>query len=137
MMADSDQLTVRLAGGKRGEADYKGFSFKTDQPVSSGGEGTAPSPFDLFLASIGTCAGFYVTAFCLQRQIPTEGIRLVQTMHRNVESHMVERVDIEIHLPPGFPAKYRDAVVRAAESCAVKKHLARPPAFSVVAAKME
>jgi putative redox protein len=132
-VADAEQMVVSFPGGKRVDADYKGFVVKTDQSQASGGEGAEPAPFDLFLVSLGTCAGIYVLSFCQHRGIPTEGIRLIQNVHRNGESKMVERIDIEIRLPPEFPAKYQGAVVRAAELCAVKKHLAQPPSFSVVA----
>ena len=116
------------------ETTVRGFTIATDQPVSDGGNNTAPSPFDLFLASIATCAGYYVAAFCLARSISTDNIRLTQTVHRNEATHMVESIDIVICLPQGFPDKYRSAVVRAAESCTVKKHLAAPPKIAVLAA---
>jgi ribosomal protein S12 methylthiotransferase accessory factor len=74
------EMTIRLAGGMRVSADFKGFAIATDQPQESGGEGSAPSPFDLFLASLGTCAGFYIQSFCQKRGIPTQGIGLVQRM---------------------------------------------------------
>ena len=102
-----------------------------DQPVKAGGEDSAPAPFDLFLASIGTCAGYYVKAFCDQRGIPAEGIRILQHVNYNLDQRRVDRIDIEIKLPPEFPEKYKEAVVQAANSCAVKKHLIVPPAIEV------
>jgi putative redox protein len=91
---------------------------------------SAPMPFELFLASIGTCAGIYVLGFCRQRNLPTEGIRIIQRNHAN--SHgMVEKIDLDIQVPPTFPAQYYDALVRSAELCKVKKTLENPPKFEV------
>ncbi len=124
-------MVISFPGGRRVDAAYKGFTIETDQSVSNGGEGSAPAPFDLFLASLGTCAGIYVLTFCSKRGIPTEGIRLIQKTERNAESKMIERISIVIKLPTDFPSKYRNAVVKSAEQCTVKKHLAQPPAFAV------
>ena len=124
-------MIITFPGGKRVDAEYKGFTVQTDQPATAGGEGSAPAPFDLFLASIGTCAGIYVLSFCQERQIPIEGARLVQRTERDPETRLIGRIAIDIELPPGFPEKYREAVKSAAELCTVKKHIARPPAFDI------
>jgi ribosomal protein S12 methylthiotransferase accessory factor len=125
------EMEISFPGGKRVDARYKGFNIATDQPEANGGEGSAPSPFDLFMASIGTCAGIYVLSFCRNRDIPTDRIRIVQTMERNAGSKMIERISIVIKLPTDFPSKYRNAVAKSAEQCTVKKHLAQPPALAV------
>jgi putative redox protein len=127
------KFTITLGGGKKVDAKVREFTVRTDQPTSSGGDDTAPSPFELFLASLGTCAGFYVASFCQARSIPTDGISLTQTIIRNDTTHMVEKIVIDVLLPPSFPEKYRGAVVKAAESCTVKKHLAAPPEILVTA----
>jgi putative redox protein len=124
---------IELTGGKKVSMKIRGFTINTDQPVSDKGEDSAPSPFELFLASLGTCAGYFVVAFCQSRSIPTENIVMTQTVVRSDTTHMVEKIIIDMTLPPDFPPKYRDAVVRAAESCTVKKHLAAPPQIQVVA----
>ncbi len=124
-------MIITFPGGKRVDAGYKGFTIRTDQPVSGGGENSAPAPFDFFLASIGTCAGIYVLSFCQERGIPVEGARLVQRMERDPETKMIARLAIDIELPAGFPEKYREAVRSAAELCTVKKHIARAPAFDI------
>jgi ribosomal protein S12 methylthiotransferase accessory factor len=128
-------MLVTLPGGKKVTAQYKGFTIQTDQPESDGGEGSAASPFDLFLTSIGTCAGYYVLAFCQSRQIPTQGISVGVTFQRSPEKKLVETIAIEILLPADFPDKYKEAVVRAAETCTVKKHLAHPPTITITAQK--
>jgi ribosomal protein S12 methylthiotransferase accessory factor len=124
-------MEIAFSGGKRVDALYKGFTIQTDQSVFSGGEGSAPQPFDLFLASIGTCAGIYVLVFCQQRKIPTEGIRLIQRTEKDREIKMITKISIEIQLPPDFPEKYKAAVIKAAGYCGVKRHMHQPPAFEI------
>ena len=124
-------MEITFPGGKKVNAMCKGFTIRTDQPPHRGGTGSAPSPFDLFLASIGTCAGFYVLSFCHERAIPTDNIKLVQTMERDSEKGMVRKIQIEIQLPPSFPEKYKQAVVKAAQLCTVEKHLEAPPHIEI------
>ncbi len=124
-------MKIYFPGGKKVYADYNGFTHKTDQPVIGGGEGTAPAPFDLFLASMGTCAGIYVLGFCQQRNINTEGLELEQSLEFNPDTRLVEKVKIDIKLPEGFPEKYAGALINVAKLCAVKKHLDNPPEFVV------
>lgn len=102
-----------------------------DMVITTNQDGSAPSPFNLFLASIGTCAGIYVVSFCRQRDLPLEGIRIRQRTRSNPETRMVEGIDLDIEVPPDFPEKYHAALVRSANQCAVKKHLAQPPAVEV------
>jgi putative redox protein len=124
-------MMITFPGGKKVNADYNGFTHQTDQPLAGGGENSAPSPFDLFLASLGTCAGFYVLSFCQQRGIDPAAIRIRQSMERDPQTHLITMVNIEIILPGDFPEKYRAAVVQAAQLCTVKKHLENPPKFNL------
>jgi putative redox protein len=124
------EMIIDFPGGARVDAHFGDFTVKTDQPAMGGGEGSAPTPFAVFLSSIGTCAGIYVLGFCRQRGLPTDGIRIVQRIHSDF-SGMVKKVDLEIQVPPTFPEKYRDSLIRSAELCAVKKHLENPPKFDV------
>jgi putative redox protein len=121
------EMLIDFPGGSRVDAHFGSFTVPTDQPPSA----SAPSPFALFLSSIGTCAGIYVLGFCQQRGLSTEGIRIVQRVHSNPMSGMVEKIDLEIQVPTEFPEKYRDSLIRSAELCAVKKHLENPPKFDV------
>jgi putative redox protein len=125
------EMKIVLGENHRVEAHYKGLVIQTDQPVKAGGDGSAPAPFDLFLASIGTCAGYYVQQFCKQRQISTDDIHLTQTMHYDSATGMIGEIEINIFLPPDFPEQYKHAVIKAAEACAVKKHVSKAPAFVV------
>jgi ribosomal protein S12 methylthiotransferase accessory factor len=124
-------MIIEFPDGLRVDARLGERIIPTDQVNPASTEGAGPPPFTLFLASIGTCAGIYVLSFCRQRNIPTDGVRIVQRTARSPQSHMIETIDLEIQVPPDFPSKYYDALVRAADQCAVKKHLANPPAFNV------
>jgi putative redox protein len=127
------EMVIDFPGGARVDAHFGSFTVKTDQPPQGGGEDSAPAPFSIFLASIGTCAGIYVLGFCRQRNIPTNGIRLIQNLEVDRATGMVSKVLLDIQLPPDFPHKYKDAVIRAAEQCKVKKHFEHPPQFAISA----
>ena len=124
-------MEIYFPGGKRVYADYGGFTIQTDQPSRGGGEGSAPAPFDLFLASIGTCAGIYALGFMQQRGIDPEGAKLTMRTRYNPTVGLIDQIELELQTPPGFPDKYREAIINAMELCAVKKHLQQPPAFAV------
>ncbi len=121
------EMLIDFPGGSRVDAHFGGFTVPTDQPPTS----SAPSPFEVFLASIGTCAGIYVLGFCRQRGLPTDGIRIAERVNHSRLTGMVETVELEIQVPSTFPEKYRDSLIRSAELCAVKKHLENPPRFEI------
>jgi len=125
------EMEITFPGGARVDASFEGMSVKTDQPVQGGGTGSAPTPFATFLASIGTCAGIYVLGFCQQRGLPTKDIKIIQRMQSNPMTGLVGKISLDIQLPPDFPEKYKAAVIKSAEQCAVKKHLEHPPVFEV------
>jgi putative redox protein len=125
------ELVIDFPGGARVDAHFNGFVVATDQPSAGGGENSAPTPFAIFLSSIGTCAGIYVLGFCKQRSLPVEGIRIIQTVHTDRVTGMAEKIDLEIEVPPSFPEKYYDALIRSADQCKVKKTLENPPVFNV------
>ena len=126
-----NEMIVSFAGGKKVNAEYRGFTISTDQSPRNGGEGSAPEPFSLFLASIGTCAGVYVYSFCQERNLPTDNVRIVQTHHRKEEGSGIGKISIDIEVPEDFPEKYRETLVKVANLCAVKKHIQNPPVFEV------
>jgi ribosomal protein S12 methylthiotransferase accessory factor len=127
------EIAVTFPGGARVDALVGQHIVRTDQPPRGGGDDSAPAPFSLFLASIATCAGIYVLGFCNQRGLSTDGIRLVQRVAVDPRTGLVGQIGIDIQVPPGFPEKYHEALVRAANQCAVKKHLEHPPTFDVKA----
>jgi putative redox protein len=125
-------MEITFDGGKVVTAHSHGHIIKTDQPLSGGGQNTAPSPFELFLAAIGTCAGIYVKSFCDNRSIPTQNIKIVQTTEYNEETGLPTNIKLDINLPSDFPEKYKEAVISVAELCKVKKSMAAPPVFQVI-----
>jgi ribosomal protein S12 methylthiotransferase accessory factor len=127
----ASEMTVTFPGGKRVDTQIGRHAIRTDQPAASGGEDSAPSPFNLFVAAIGTCAGIYVLGFCQKRELPTDGIRIRQRNHFHPETGVLSRVELDIEVPPSFPERYRDALVRVADQCAVKKAIQAQPAFDV------
>ncbi len=129
----NENIKVSFPGGKKVDAKYGDFVIKTDQPVHGGGEGTAPSPFDLFLASLATCAGYYVLVFCQSRSLSYKNVSLVLKKEKNPETKRIEKIFININLPPKFPEKYKSAVIKSVNSCSVKIHMKYPPEFIVEA----
>ena len=121
------EIIIDFPGGSRVDAHFGGFTIPTDQPPAA----SARTPFDLFLSSIGTCAGIYVLGFCQQRELPSEGIQIIQHIHPNPLNGMIDEIDIDILVPSTFPEKYRDSLIRSAELCKVKKHLEKPPRFNI------
>ena len=130
------EMFIDFPGGAKVDAHFGEYTVQTDQPPPSG-EACAPTPFELFLASLGTCAGIYVVGFCRKRGISTEGMRIIQRSHANPETGMMEKVELEIQVPPSFPKEYYGALVRAAELCKVKKTLEQPPQFEVAAREVQ
>lgn len=130
------EMIINFPRGAKVDAHFGPYTIPTDQPPPSG-EASAPTPFEVFLASLGTCAGIYVLNFCRKRGIATEGMRIIQRSHSNPTTGMVEQIDLEIQVPPSFPKEYYDALIRAADLCKVKKTLAQPPQFEIVTTKIQ
>jgi putative redox protein len=125
------EMIIDFPGGSRVDAHFGPYTVMTDQPSQGGGEASAPTPFAIFLSSIGTCAGIYALGFCRQRGLNTDGMRIIQRINTNPMSGMVQTVELEIELPKDFPDKYKSAIINAVELCAVKKHLQHPPIFAI------
>ncbi|MEW5774891.1 MAG: OsmC family protein [Thermodesulfobacteriota bacterium] len=122
-------IDVSFPGGKRLAARIDQHTVFCDQPVDEGGGGTAASPFDLFLVSIATCAAYYAQGFSEKRGIDASGMALTLRCEYDEAARRYPRMDITLTLPPDFPAKYENAVVKAMEACFVKKHIVDPPEF--------
>ncbi|MCM2315627.1 MAG: OsmC family protein [Thermoanaerobaculia bacterium] len=123
-------MEVTFPGGVAVEATFHGHTVRTDQPAPKGDD-SAMSPFDLFFASLATCMGFYALRFCQEREIPTEGLGVTLSTQRDEEKKRVAKVVVELRLPEGFPEKYRAAILRAVDLCAVKRHVLEPPEFEI------
>jgi len=129
-------MEITFDGGKVVTAHSHGHIIKTDQPVNGGGQNSAPSPFELFLASIGTCAGIYVKSFCDNRKIPTDNIKIIQNAEYDEETELPVNIKLDIKLPSDFPDKYKAALISVAELCKVKKTMANPPVFEVITSEI-
>jgi putative redox protein len=126
------EIEVFFDGKKKVNARVGNHIVKTDQPVQGGGEDSAPSPFELFLASMATCAGIYVKGYCDNRSIPTDGISITQK-HEFGENGLAKTIDMEVNLPSDFPEQYVDSIIHVANLCKVKKQLLSPPEMTVTA----
>jgi ribosomal protein S12 methylthiotransferase accessory factor len=126
-------MEVFFPGGKRVDARIGDMIVRTDQSKENGGEGSAPEPFQLFLASIATCAGIYALEFCRSREIGSEGMSLSLSYEFDEKKHACERLNIDLHLPPGFPERYKRAILKSMDLCTVKRHIVHPPEFVLTA----
>lgn len=129
-------MEITFEGGKIVTARLGKHNIRTDQPLDNGGGDTAPAPFDLYLASFGTCAGIYVKSFCDNRNIPADGIKIIQSHEWNNETGLPVNIKIDIKLPPDFPEKYKASLVHVAELCKVKKSILSPPRFEIIASRI-
>lgn len=129
-MSHTNEIIVSIPGGRRVDAQVGTHLVHTDQPTTNGGEDSAPSPFDLFLASLGTCAGIFVQGFCAKRGLGTDGIRIIERPAFGADG-VLTAVDLEVVLPAAFPDKYKDALLRVVEQCSVKRAIAAQPSFTV------
>jgi ribosomal protein S12 methylthiotransferase accessory factor len=130
------EMIIDFPGGARVDAHFNSYTIPTDQPPPSG-EASAPTPFEVFLASLGTCAGIYVLGFCRKRGIATEGMRIIQRVHSHPATGMAEKIELEIQVPPSFPREYHSALIHSAELCKVKKTIEQPPQFEIVTKEIE
>jgi putative redox protein len=128
-----EMLQIRFPGGKRVDAQFEGALIQTDQPVNEGGEGSAPQPFQLFLASIAACAGAYAVDFCQARELPMDGMSLSMSGEFDEKKKLYTKFALHLTLPEGFPEKYRKSILRVMDLCFVKKHIVDPPAFELTA----
>ncbi|MBN2204746.1 MAG: OsmC family protein [Thermoleophilia bacterium] len=125
------EIAVSFPGNMRVTATIGDHEIVTDQCLADGGDASAPEPFDLFLASIATCAGVYAISFMKARDIDPKDSRLVMTVERDQRTRRVTHLELTLHLPDGFPEKYRAAVRRAMDKCSVKRVLLDPPTVSI------
>ncbi|MDD3643877.1 MAG: OsmC family protein [Candidatus Krumholzibacteria bacterium] len=131
------EIVVTFPGNKKTSAMVDGFEVRTDQEPSKGGDGTAPSPFALFLASLASCSAVYIAFFCQKRGIPYDKIRVVQRDERDPETKDVRKISIDLELPPDFPGKYENALLHTVDLCTVKKTIMNPPEFELRAVRRE
>ncbi|VAW46201.1 OsmC-like N-terminal domain / Ribosomal protein S12p methylthiotransferase accessory factor YcaO [hydrothermal vent metagenome] len=127
------EIKVNFLDKLRVEAVFDDFSIIADQPIRYKGDGSAPSPFDYFLASSALCAGYFVRVYCLARDIPTEHIRLSQNNIVDPENRYQQIFQIQLELPDGISDKDRQGILRSVDRCTVKKVIQTGPEFKVEA----
>ena len=130
----NETLDVSFPGGKQVDAKIGDFVIRTDQSAKTGGEASAPEPFDLFLASIATCAGIFALGFCQSRNIDSQGLGLRMECVKDPAQKLYGQMRFHLTLPPRFPDKYRSGIEKAIGLCTVKRHIAAAelPVFEVV-----
>ncbi|HOW89005.1 MAG TPA: OsmC family protein [Elusimicrobiales bacterium] len=126
-------MQITFGGNKKINASVHGFEIRTDQPAAAGGDGSAPTPFDLFLASLGTCAGIFAVGFLQSRKLSTEGFKIDMSFEWDEGAHLIRKVGMKVTLPENFPPQYKAALIKSMELCTVKRHLAEPPRFEITA----
>ena len=125
------EMEIYFPENKKVNAKFGKYEVLTDQKKYAGGDESAPEPFNLFLASIGTCAGIYVISFCQERKLNTDGLKIKLNTEKDKEKKMLSKISLEIILPKDFPEKYKKAVIKSADLCSVKKHMFDPPEFDI------
>lgn len=127
----TETVDIEFPGGKKVNARIGEFLIQTDQSRKAGGDSSAPEPFDLFLASIATCAGIYALGFCQSRKLSTAGMGVKMVCERDDKKKMFSKMSLYLTLPSGFPERYYSGIIRSMEQCAVKKHILDAPEFHV------
>ena len=124
-------VTVTWDGGVRFTADVRGHKVHVDQPPQSGGEDSAPTPLELVPTSLGTCVAYFVQRFLNARGLSSEGLTVTVGSADAANPHRIGAFDVDVQIPGGVPEKYRDAVLRAAETCTVHSTLVHHPAVHI------
>jgi putative redox protein len=130
MAGPKKNMIVSFPGEKRVDVHYGDFTIHTDQMVKNGGGASAPQPFDLFFASMATCAGISVLEYCTDNGLSTDGLGVELIAEFDAKERRYTTVQIDINLPDGFPENHKEGILREAESCSVKNHILTPPTFS-------
>lgn len=125
------EINVNFLDNLRLEAKFDDFSVIADQPIRYKGDGSAPSPFDYFLASSALCAAYFVRVYCLARDIPTDHIRLSQNNIVDPENRYQQIFKIDVELPESISAKDREGILRSIDRCTVKKVVQTGPEFVI------
>ena len=125
------EIKVNFLDNLRLEAKFDDFTVITDQPIRYKGDGSAPSPFDYFLASSALCAAYFVRVYCLARDIPTDNIRLSQNNIVDPENRYNQIFKIQVELPESISEKDREGILRSIERCTVKKVVQTGPEFQI------
>lgn len=123
----STTVDLEFPGGKKIDAKIEGHTIRVDQSVEDGGEGTAPDPAQLFLASIATCSGSIAYGYCKAKEVSPDGLAFSMFCEYDPFEHRYVRLRMEVTPPPGFPEELKAGLARALDRCFVKQHLIQPP----------
>ena len=129
----SMEIKVNFLDNLRLEAKFDDFTVIADQPIRYKGDGSAPGPFDYFLASSALCAAYFVKLYCSSRDIPTENIRLSQNNIVDPEDRYNQIFQIQVELPESISEKDQKGILRSIDRCTVKKVVQTGPEFKVEA----
>lgn len=125
------QVNVRFLENLRLEASFDDFTIIADQPIRYKGDGTAPGPYDYFLASSALCAAYFVKVYCVARDIPTEDIRVTQNNIVDPDNRYNQTLNIEIELPDSITDHDREGILKAMDRCTVKRVIQNNPGFKI------
>ena len=125
------EIKVNFLDKLRLEAKFDDFTVVADQPIRYKGDGSAPGPFDYFLASSALCAAYFVKLYCVNRNIPTENIRLSQNNIVDPENRYQQIFKIQVELPADISDKDRQGILRSIDRCTVKKVVQAGPEFVI------
>ena len=114
---------ITFPGNKKVDVAFNNYKIKTDQSKENGGDETAPEPFDIFVGSIGACAGIYAKTFCDVRKLSTDSMYVFVDIDLKEEQKLMEEISITLHVNQQFPEKYIKAIIKAMDSCSVKNQL--------------
>ena len=127
----SDELRVRHLGGDRFAVTVRGHEIMVDQPVDAGGEDTAPTPTELFVAGLATCVAFYAQRFCVRHGVDPEGLEVATDYAIGGRPAQVTELNVLLTPPPGLPAERREAFRAVAAHCTVHNTLVNPPEVDI------
>ena len=126
------EIRVKFLNNLRLEAKFDDFTITTDQPIRYKGDGTAPSPFDYFLASSALCAAYFAKVYCLSRNIPTDDIQVSQNNILDPENRYNQTFQIHVELPSSISERDRTGILRSIDRCTVKKVIQQSPTFNII-----
>ncbi|MBT6267111.1 MAG: OsmC domain/YcaO domain-containing protein [Tateyamaria sp.] len=126
------EIRVNFLNNLRLEAKFDDFTITTDQPIRYKGDGTAPSPFDYFLASSALCAAYFAKVYCLSRNIPTDDIQVSQNNILDPENRYNQTFQIHVELPSSISERDRAGILRSIDRCTVKKVIQQSPTFNII-----
>jgi uncharacterized OsmC-like protein len=124
-------MCVRYLDGDRFAITSRDHTFTVDQPLADGGEDSAPTPTELFVASLGACVAFYARRYLARHHLPSEGLAVSTSYTMGSRPARVSAITLDIDLPDGVPAERRDALLAVASHCTVHNTLEDPPEVTI------